>query len=83
MASTEVFTDGSQSWRTVGPLPYAVEGLRGVSINNKVIMTGNIATILYHNNLNVLQVEKMIMMMIMTLFSVLISTLNYGPRLDK
>ena len=83
LSSTEILTDGSQSWSIVGPLPNAVEGLRGVSYNNRIIMTGNIATILYHNNLNVLQVDKMMMVFLMTVFSVLISTLNYGPRLGK
>ena len=60
----------------------AVDGLRGVSINNRIIMTGNITAILYHNNLNKLQVDKM-MMLSMIIFSVLISSLNYGPMLDK
>ena len=45
LVSTEILTGGSQSWRIVGPLPYAVHGLRGVSFDNKIIMTGNIATI--------------------------------------
>ena len=83
LSSTEILTEGSQSWKVVGPLPYAVRGLRGVSYNNRIIMTGNIATILYHNDLNVLQVEKMMIMFTMTVFSVLISTLNHGPRLGK
>ena len=48
LSSTEILTEGSQSWRIVGPLPNAVSGLRGVSINNRIIMTGNIETILYH-----------------------------------
>ena len=83
MSSTEILTEGSQIWKIVGPLPVAVFGLRGVSINNRIIMTGNIATILYHHNLNVLQADMMNLMFLMTVFSVLISTLNYGPRLDK
>ena len=37
--STEILTEGSQSWRIVGPLPSAVS--RGVSFDNKIIMTGN------------------------------------------
>ena len=82
LSSTEILTEGSQSWRIVGPLPYSVDGLRGVSLNNRIIMTGNIATILYHNNLNKLQVDKIVMLS-MIIFSVLISSLNYGPMLDK
>ena len=83
LSSTEILTEGSQSWRIVGPLPYAVSYLRGISFNNRIIMTGNIVTIFYHNNLNIPQVDKMMMMFVMIVFSVLISTLNYGPRLGK
>ena len=69
--STEILTEGSQSWRIVGPLPVAVHGLRGVSFDNRIIMTGNITTILYHQNLNALQEEKMVVFF-MKVFSVLI-----------
>ena len=41
MASTEILTHGDSKWTDVGPLPLALYGLRGVSINNKIIMTGN------------------------------------------
>ena len=40
-ASTEILTEGSSSWTDVGPLPVPLWGLRGVSINNTIIMTGN------------------------------------------
>ena len=36
--ATEVYSGGQ--WRTVGPLPAAVEGLRGVTIGNSVYITG-------------------------------------------
>ena len=39
-SSTEVLKDGDSSWTTVGNLPKAVEGIRGVSFNNRIIMTG-------------------------------------------
>ena len=36
--ATEVYSGGQ--WRTVGALPAAVEGLRGVTIANSVYITG-------------------------------------------
>ena len=36
--TTEVFSGGQ--WSTVGPLPTAVRGLAGVTIDNTVYMTG-------------------------------------------
>ena len=39
-SSTEVLKDGDLSWTTVGNLPKAVGGIRGVSFNNRIIMTG-------------------------------------------
>ena len=36
--ATEVYSGGQ--WRTVGALPAAVEGLRGVTIGNSVYITG-------------------------------------------
>ena len=38
--STETLTIGDSSWQTAGSLPYAVFGIRGVSIGNKVFFTG-------------------------------------------
>ena len=40
LSSTEVLKDGDSSWTTVGNLPKAVSGIRGVSFNNRIIMTG-------------------------------------------
>ena len=40
LSSTEVLKDGDLSWTTVGNLPKAVWGIRGVSLNNRIIMTG-------------------------------------------
>ena len=40
IASTEVLVHGDSSWSYVGDLPVPTRGLRGVSVNNKVIMTG-------------------------------------------
>ena len=36
--STEVFRDGE--WTLMAPLPVALEGLRGVTLDNTVFMTG-------------------------------------------
>ena len=40
LSSTEVLKDGDSSWTTVGNLPKAVNGIRGVSFNNRIFMTG-------------------------------------------
>ena len=38
LSSTEVYRGGR--WVTVGPLPMAVDGVRGVTLDNTVFMTG-------------------------------------------
>ena len=38
--STETLTIGDNSWETAASLPYAVYGIIGVSIRNKVFFTG-------------------------------------------
>ena len=41
LVSTEILSSGSDAWRQVGDLPTGpISGLRGVSLNNKIIMTG-------------------------------------------
>ena len=40
LSSTEIFEMGSKSWIEVGKLPSPLSQLKGISINNKVIMTG-------------------------------------------
>ena len=41
LVSTEIFTSDENSWRQVGDLPTVpIDGLRGVSFNNNIIMTG-------------------------------------------
>ena len=41
LASTEILISGSDAWSQVGDLPTGpIYGLRGVSLNNKIIMTG-------------------------------------------
>ena len=40
LSSTEILTEGDSSWTIVGNLPKAVWGIRGVSLNNRIIMTG-------------------------------------------
>jgi len=43
LASTEIMVEGS-SWQAVGSLPKACEGLRGISVNNQIFMTGGMGT---------------------------------------
>ena len=38
--STELLVEGAASWTEAGPLPSTTSGLRGVSIDNSVIVTG-------------------------------------------
>ena len=38
--STEILVTLAGVWRTVGPLPTAVYGLRGATLNNRVFMLG-------------------------------------------
>ena len=38
--STEILVEGDSSWTTVGNLPKAVSAICGVSVNNRIIMTG-------------------------------------------
>ena len=40
LSTTEILVEGDSSWTTVGNLPKAVQGIRGVSFNNRIIMTG-------------------------------------------
>ena len=42
--STELFIGGK--WVTVGPLPVAVTGVRGVTLDNTVLMAGLICSII-------------------------------------
>ena len=42
LSSTETLVDGSDAWTEKGHLPVAVYGLRGVSLNNNIFVTGNI-----------------------------------------
>ena len=39
-SSTEILTESSQHWTTVGSLPSPRSGLRGVNIDNRVFITG-------------------------------------------
>ena len=48
-SSTEVYREGR--WSTVGPLPAMVHGLKGVTVDNIVFMTGEV---LIHGVLNLI-----------------------------
>ena len=39
-SSTEILIDGASLWTKVGSLPTALYGVSGVSLKNKIIMTG-------------------------------------------
>ena len=45
--STEVFRDGE--WTEMAPLPLALEGVRGVTLDNNVFMTGVCAHIVHYD----------------------------------
>ena len=45
-SSTETLVEGSEAWTEVGELPVAIIGLRGVSLNNNIFMTGNIISLM-------------------------------------
>ena len=52
LVSTEILVTGSDAWVLVGDLPTPpIDGLRGVSFNNKIIMTGNNSLILSFSKL--------------------------------
>ena len=40
LSSTEVLTLSEDTWKYSTSLPFARRGLAGISVNNKVIMTG-------------------------------------------
>ena len=42
LSFTETLVDGAETWITAGPLPVAMSGLRGVSLNNNILMSGDI-----------------------------------------
>ena len=44
LSSTEVLVDGTTAWMSAGELPVAMYGLKAVSLNNKIFITGNIIT---------------------------------------
>ena len=44
--STEILVAGAKKWRFSGKLPTSRWGLRGVSINNKIIIAGIVTKIL-------------------------------------
>ena len=41
LMSTEILIEGEGNWNDVGNLPTAVSGIKGVSLFNKVFMTGH------------------------------------------
>ena len=45
LSSTEILTKGGNSWETIGSLPRAMSGVRAISIDNTIIVTGNIKSL--------------------------------------
>ena len=45
LSSTETLLDESGGWREVGHLPSAMGALRGVSLNNNILMTGKVVIV--------------------------------------
>ena len=43
VSSTEVLVEGTTAWMSAGELPVAMNGLRGVSFDNNIFVTGNIS----------------------------------------
>ena len=52
LASTELLVEGAYTWAEAGPLPLARYGLRAASVNNHVIVTGEVSTGVYYNKFN-------------------------------
>ena len=51
LASTEILTNGGSRWMDVDPLPSGAIGLQGVSVDNKIFMTGKSQYMsVFHNN---------------------------------
>ena len=42
MSSTETLVEGASAWTFIGELPVAMYGLRAVSLNNKILIIGNL-----------------------------------------
>ena len=40
--STELLVHGASAWTQAAPLPNAMRGLQGVSLNNQIIFTGEL-----------------------------------------
>lgn len=46
LASTELLLEGGLGWEPAAPLPSPRAGLRAASVNNRVIVTGGLRTVL-------------------------------------
>ena len=43
--STEILTEGHKKWKVIGTLPTPMHGVRGVSFDNRILLTGKRKTI--------------------------------------
>ena len=48
--STEILIPGSSSWKQVGDLPQGLWQLRGISLNNEIILSGKVVNYLLIRN---------------------------------
>ena len=44
LSSTEILTEGSLAWQEEQPLPVALQGIGGLTLDNKVFVTGRYQT---------------------------------------
>ena len=42
LASTELLVHGDTEWKMSGALPFGRSGVRGVSVNNKIVISGTL-----------------------------------------
>ena len=49
IVSTEVMSSSGSSWSYVGNLPTAADGLRGISVNNQIFVTGQLYEIIINS----------------------------------
>ena len=40
LSSTEILHHGQHKWHTAAELPHSLTGLRGINLDNKILMTG-------------------------------------------
>ena len=72
--------DGAGAWETAGQFPKAITGLRGVSLNNNIFMTGNI---LYKSSVHLVINILIIQEDTVTPFYVTTLLMDHGKKLES